>query len=74
MIQHICNCLKLFRHFVVCALSLARFKAGNSMAARMAMMAMTTSNSMRVKPPGRLWPALNVFEEFMNMPLRYDLD
>src|SRR6266404_9655516 len=32
------------------ALHLARLSAGNSMAARMAMMAMTTSNSISVKP------------------------
>ena len=31
-------------------MSLARDKAGRSIAARMAMMAITTSNSMRVKP------------------------
>jgi hypothetical protein len=30
--------------------SFARVKAGNSIAANIAMMAMTTSNSMRVKP------------------------
>jgi hypothetical protein len=33
------------------ALILAALKAGNSMAARMAMMAMTTNNSIRVKAP-----------------------
>ena len=37
------------------ALSLERANAGSSMAARMAMMAMTTNNSMRVNPwPGAL--------------------
>jgi len=34
------------------ALSLAAAKAGNSIAARMAMMAMTTSSSMSVKAAG----------------------
>src|SRR5512138_3611665 len=35
------------------ALALALANAGNSMPARMAMMAITTSSSMRVKPAGR---------------------
>jgi hypothetical protein len=33
------------------ALSLAIVKAGNNKAARMAMMAITTSSSIKVKPP-----------------------
>src|ERR1051325_5970640 len=37
------------------ALVLALLNAGNSMAARMAMMAMTTSSSINVKPD-RFWP------------------
>jgi hypothetical protein len=37
-------------HEMDTAFSFARFKAGSSMAARMAMMAMTTSNSINVKP------------------------
>jgi len=39
------------------ALSLALDNAGNNMAARIAIMAMTTSNSIRVKPPRSLAPA-----------------
>jgi hypothetical protein len=39
----------LFTHSVRCALSLALAKAGNSIAARIAIMAMTTSNSINVK-------------------------
>jgi len=35
---------------MACAFCFARLKAGSSIAARMAMMAMTTSNSMSVKP------------------------
>ena len=43
-------CLLLLMQVLVLAFSFARDSAGRSMAARMAMMAMTTSNSMRVKP------------------------
>ena len=39
---------------MACALALALLKAGNSMAARMAMMAITTSSSMRVKARDRV--------------------
>src|SRR5205807_1662373 len=46
-------CRSLFMHCVALAFCLAAASAGNSIAARMAMMAMTTSNSMRVKA-GRL--------------------
>ena len=41
---------KLLRHCVRLAFSLARPSAGNNIAARMAMIAMTTSNSISVKP------------------------
>src|SRR5207245_876670 len=41
-------CFVLFKQAVANALSLALAKAGNSMAARMAIIAMTTSNSIRV--------------------------
>ena len=56
MCQHNCNCLKLLRQLMVLAFSLALDSAGNSRAARMAMMAMTTSSSIRVNPayPGVL--------------------
>src|SRR6266850_1248796 len=37
-------------HWIACALTLARARAGSNMAARIAMMAMTTSSSIRVKP------------------------
>src|SRR5215831_5206066 len=40
----------LLRHIIPWALALDLFSAGRSIAARMAMMAITTSNSMRVKP------------------------
>src|SRR5215469_13171359 len=42
-------CLRLLRQAVCCALRLARLRAGRSIAAKMAMMAMTTNNSIRVK-------------------------
>src|SRR6187200_763325 len=41
-----------------CALTLALLSAGNSIAARIAMIAMTTSNSIRVKPPRTFLPAI----------------
>src|ERR1035437_6151148 len=44
------NCRMLFRHAIFCAFALAEESAGNSNAARMAMMAMTTSSSIKVKP------------------------
>src|ERR1039458_3659808 len=42
-------CLPLLRQAMPCALPLAWDKTGSSKAARIAMMAMTTSSSMRVK-------------------------
>ncbi len=42
------SCLRLFRQAMPVALVFARFNAGRSIAARMAMMAMTTSSSIRV--------------------------
>src|ERR1051325_5527053 len=49
MCQHSCNCFMLLRHWVVLALALAFASAGNNIAARIAMMAMTTNNSINVK-------------------------
>src|SRR5580698_4485957 len=45
--------LRLFEHWDRLARSLALAKAGSSMAARMAMMAMTTRSSIKVKPGWR---------------------
>jgi len=42
-------CLRLFTQAMRLAFSLAEARAGNSNAARIAMMAMTTSSSIRVK-------------------------
>src|SRR5688500_18738418 len=50
MSQAIPCCLRLETHLIFCAFSLALASAGSSMLARMAMIAMTTSNSIRVKP------------------------
>src|SRR5208282_2061673 len=44
---------KLFRHLVRWARSLELARAGKSMAARMAMTAMTTNSSISVNPGGR---------------------
>lgn len=40
-------------HFVRCALDLALANAGKSIEAKIAMIAITTSNSIKVKPDGR---------------------
>src|SRR4051794_1281677 len=50
MIQEVESCFRLLTHEICCALHFALESAGNSIAARMAMMAMTTSNSINVKP------------------------
>src|SRR5205823_10375759 len=47
------NCLLLLMQPMPCALVLALAKAGNNIPARMAMMAITTSSSIKVKPPPR---------------------
>ena len=44
-------CFMLLRQDVALAFSLARDNAGRSIAARMAMMAITTSSSINVNPP-----------------------
>ena len=46
------NCRWFERHTAILPLSLALPSAGSSSAARIAMIAMTTSNSISVKPPG----------------------
>src|SRR5262245_41690883 len=50
IIQQSWICFRLLVHWVRWAFSLAPDKAGSSIAARMAMMAMTTSSSMSVNP------------------------
>src|ERR1035441_3255099 len=45
------TCLRLLVQLTRCALALARASAGSSKAAKMAIMAITTNNSMRVKAP-----------------------
>ena len=54
MIQPVVNCFSLLMHWMPCACALALARAGSSIAARMAMMAMTTSNSMSVNPKGAI--------------------
>src|SRR5687768_3176208 len=44
------NCLLLFWHMIPCAFVFAFESAGSSMLARIAMMAITTSSSIKVKP------------------------
>src|SRR6266496_2994389 len=48
--QMVASCLRLLTHWIVCALAFAFANAGNKRPARIAITAMTTSNSMRVKP------------------------
>ena len=47
------SCLVLFMQLIPCALSLARLNVGSNKAAKIAIIAITTSSSIRVKP-GRL--------------------
>jgi len=56
------TCFKLLRHDTRRVFSLAFAKAGNSIAARIAMMAMTTSNSMSVNPKSFLDALKHVFK------------
>src|SRR5258707_8647668 len=42
--------LELFKQAICCAFCLALARAGNNIAAKMAMMAITTSSSIKVKP------------------------
>src|SRR5271169_1187812 len=53
MVHARANCRVLFKHVMPWAFCLALDRAGSSIAARMAMMAMTTSNSMSVNPVPR---------------------
>ena len=49
-------CLPRLKHNAPCALCLARDSAGNNIAARIAMMAMTTSSSIKVNAPEFVFP------------------
>src|ERR1017187_9951018 len=53
MIQANCICLRFARHLMPSALSLALVSAGSNKAARMAMIAITTNNSIKVKAKPR---------------------
>src|ERR1035438_5950430 len=50
MVQPRSNCFMLLTHLMACARPLALAKAGSNIAARMAMMAMTTNSSISVNP------------------------
>src|SRR4051812_36863551 len=52
MIQANDNCLVLFMQYMPCAFVLALANAGNNMPARIAMIAITTNSSIKVKPLG----------------------
>src|SRR5713101_7309299 len=55
----------LFRHAIPWLLALALAKAGKSIPARMAMIAMTTSNSIKVNPDGLACSAFMVDKAFI---------
>ena len=48
MCQAVINCLLLLKHWMPCALAFALLKAGRIIAAKIAMIAMTTNNSISV--------------------------
>jgi hypothetical protein len=50
MVQASASCFWLLKHTAAVAFCFALLRAGNSIAARMAMMAITTSSSIRVNP------------------------
>jgi hypothetical protein len=50
MLEAMPICRTLLAHLVNCARAFALDNAGNNIAARMATMAITTSNSIKVKP------------------------
>jgi hypothetical protein len=53
-------------HDMVNAFCFAAFKAGSNMAARMAMMAITTNNSIKVKPVLRDFILETLSQKFLN--------
>src|SRR5438552_19078400 len=75
MIPH---CFRLDRQLVWSALRLALAMAGSNMAARMAMMAITTSNSIKVNPraPGDNFGSVFIVEQKtrLSLPQRSDPD
>jgi hypothetical protein len=63
--------LQVLTQFIILALALALPSAGNSIAARIAMMAITTSNSINVKPflnSLQFLPLYSRFYHFRNGP------
>ena len=64
------NCFKLLRHLVWVAFCLALLKAGSRIEARIAIMAITTSNSIKVK--ARRTTPLHTPEirVFMELPIK----
>src|ERR1035437_4814545 len=52
--QPVCNCLRLLAHRIRCAHSFALDNAGSSSAASIAIMAMTTNNSIKVNARRKL--------------------
>src|SRR5688572_28971877 len=51
--QAICNCFRLFMQLIPCAEVLPLLKAGRRRPDKIAMIAITTSNSIKVKPSRR---------------------
>ena len=50
-------CRRLFRHWVSLDFCLARIRLGNIMLAKIPIIAMTTSSSIKVNPKPALWAA-----------------
>src|SRR5579863_548712 len=70
IIQAMLSCLRLFTHWMPCAFCFALDKAGKSIAAKIAIMAMTTSNSIKVNPdrhPGPKFLFRGMIEVFIGL-------
>ena len=61
MSQESASCFWLLMQDAATARFFAALKAGNNMAARMAMMAITTNNSIKVKPARRMVISFTIF-------------
>src|SRR6266404_3051659 len=70
------SCFWLLKHVAACALSFALLKAGSNIAARMAIIAITTSNSIRVnaQAPGASQQPFGRVERFDSETLGTDRD
>src|SRR5258707_127201 len=70
MCQQSCSCFRLLRHCIRCAFALARESAGRSRLARIAMIAMTTNSSIKVKAAGEDEHTLRCMELVLRLGFR----